>query len=290
MKVSTRIVNQLASVLLNRLLGLQTVDTRYRETWIHMPDGNRLYAHIHGPRGEGKYPGVIIVPGASSPGTAYDRGSEVTADDIASCGFTVLHYDPSGRGKSGGKEDFWGPVQQDELIHVIRALSKEPDVDPGNIGIFSFSIGIIIAMGALSRFPDSGISYLYDWEGPSNRFNITKNDSHKPLKRFPTSNLDFWRPREPCRFADAIGCGYFRYQARIDHMQGAEKGHAMELLNLATSGRAAWTRMNDNSPNCFVSANAPEQCHWVPAWKNHKGQMLKYLLEIQSGVGNCIKS
>jgi hypothetical protein len=238
----------------------------------------------------GEYPGVVLVPGALSAGSDYDKGTEVTAEDIASLGLAVLHYDPSGRGKTGGKEDYWGPNHQFELSIVLDHFAKRPGVLADNVGIFSFSIGITISSGALAGYSLPFVRYLFDWEGPSNRFNITKNDTHKPLKDFPSSNLGFWRDREAVRSIGNIKCGYFRYQAQQDHMQGAYQGHAIELVNLATKGKARWTRLNDNPPNMLFDKNRVNAYRWTPWYKNHKGQVLKYLLEIYSGGNVCTKS
>ncbi len=224
--------------------------------------GRTVYAHIHRPLAAGRYPGVIFVPGGDSTGTDYDGNTEVTADDVAALGFSVLHYDPQGRGKTGGRENFWGPLHQDELAHIVEYFSGFSSVDRDNIGMLSFSIGIAIAAGALARF-SLPIRYLFDWEGPSNRFNITRNDTHKPLKGFPTTNELFWNEREPSRFMNDIACGYFRYQGRKDHMQGAYKGHAIELMNAATRGKAAWTRCNDNPLNTVFDENRTGEYCWV---------------------------
>ena len=232
---------------------------------------------------QGKFPGVIFVPGGGSPGTDYDKGTGVRAKDVASLGFVVLHYDPSGRGKTKGEEDYWGLRHQQELSAVIDYFSRLPIVKDDNIGILSFSIGIVVASGALARFPIPEVKYLFDWEGPSNRFNATKNDTHKPLKGFPTSNDEFWREREAVKFISQIRCGYFRYQAEKDHVQGNYKGHAIELLNNAAKGTALWTRCNDNPVNMIFDEKKVDEYDWVPRDLNHKGRILKYLLEVQKG-------
>ena len=267
-------------IKLGSFLGRELVRTAIKEMWIELPT-HRVYAHIHTPAEAGKHPGIIIVPGANSPGTDYDKGVSLRASEIASCGFTVLHYDPFGRGKSDGKEDYWGYNHQRELVDVVHYFSNLPEVDPEDIGILSFSIGIIIAVGALAKFDIPEVRYLFDWEGPSNRFNITRNDTHGPLKDFPTSKNEFWNEREAARFICEIECGYFRYQAEKDHMQENYKGHAIELLNNATNGRASWTRCNENPVNTFFDEKKINEYNWVSVPLNHKGQILKYLLELQ---------
>lgn len=277
----SKLINCCKETHLEYFIGRGLVKATYKEVWIKLPTGQNIYAHIHSPIIHGRYPGIVFVPGANSPGTDYDKGIGVRARDVVSLGFVVLHYDPSGRGKTRGNEDYWGVSHQQELSWVIDYFSKLPAVEDDNIGILSFSIGIIIASGALARFPMSKVRYLFDWEGPSNRFNTTRNNTHKPLIGFPTADDAFWKEREASRFIGDISCGYFRYQAEQDHVQDSYKGHAIELLNLATKGKAKWTKCNDNPVNTLFDKNCVERYHWVPQELNHKGQILKYLLEIQ---------
>ena len=281
MNLIDKIQNWRIGLNLKKFAGTDLAETTFREAWIESRTGKKIYAHIHHPVASGRYPGLVIVPGADSPGTDYDRGVGIRAEDLASCGFTVLHYDPSGRGRTGGSEDYWGPIHQQELSLVIDSFSRLPEVAEENIGLLSFSVGIVIASGALARFTEHKIRYLFDWEGPSNRFNTTKNDTHKPLIGFPTSNDVFWREREAAGFIGNIECWYFRYQAEIDHVQGKYKGHAVELLNRATRGRALLTKCNNNPANTIFDENKPGEYSWVPAGLNHKGQIIRYLLELQ---------
>jgi hypothetical protein len=279
MGLIAKLVDWRGKRLMRGHLGRELLETTYREEWIRLPDGRRVYAHIHSPLGGGEYPGAVFVPGGGSAGTDYDGITEITADDVAALGFAVLHYDPSGRGRSEGEEDHWGPRQQEELAHVLNHFAGLDLVGGAGLCVVSFSIGVAIAAGALARHTVRGVNFLFDWEGPSNRYNITMDDTHEPLRAFPTSNDGFWREREPARFIGEIACGYFRYQAEEDHMQGAYKGHAIELLNRATRGNAAWSRCNDNPENTVFDEGNPEGSNWVPASLNHKGQILKYLLE-----------
>jgi hypothetical protein len=281
MKIINQIVDWKRDKFLERFIGKELLKTTCEEQWIKTLNGRKIYSHIHSPIIHGKFPGIILVPGGASPGTDYDKGTHLRAKDIASLGFTVLHYDPSGRGKTGGKEDYWGTCQQQELAWVVDYFSKLEYVPTDDIGILSFSIGIVIATGALSRFPMPPIRYLFDWEGPSSKFNITKNDTHKPLKNFPTSNEEFWKDREASKYIGNIECGYFRYQAEIDHVQGPYKGHAIELLNNATAGKALWTKCNDNPMNTLLDQEKESEYHWIPKGLNHRGQISKYLLDLQ---------
>lgn len=276
-----RIFNSIMGLNLSSYVGQKTMNTDVQEQWIPCRHGYDLYAHIHYPAHHSEpLPALVIVPGGLSSGTVYDREGEITANEIAAHGFIVLHYDPSGRGRSGGQENYWGRRHQDELIDVLNFMQQWQLVALEQIGVFSFSIGNAIAIGGLARNQPSFVRYLFDWEGPSNRFNITKNDSHKSLQAFPSSDIDFWFEREPKNFISDLRCGYFRYQALHDHMQARKKGHAIELVNLATKGKAAWTQLNGNPANMEIDGDRISEACWVAPWQNHKGRILRFLLEI----------
>lgn len=256
------------------------VRTQQTEEFVKLSTGETIYVHLHRPVKAGRYPGVFIVPGGLSPGTAYDGMGELRAEDISAMGYAVMHYDPSGRGRSTGVEDFCGARHQTECADLIERFASMPEVDPSCIGILSFSLGISIASGALYRRPDLPVSYLFDWEGPSNRRVITLDETIEIFNDHPCSDDAFWAEREAVGFIGSIGCGYFRYQSVQDHVQGAYVGHAIELVNLAARGRARWTRCNDNAPDIIYDPAAPDEYGWVPEMKDHAGTILRYLLEL----------
>ncbi len=285
MSVLSRVFAFRRGRFLETCLGRTPCRTEVEERWIDLSSGGRLYAHLHSPEGDGPFPGVIIVPGGGSPGTDYDTaGPHPRAKDMAAMGFSVLHYDPSGRGKSDGVEDHWGPAAQAELCEVVRHALLEPRMDPDRLGIVSFSIGIITASGALARHAIPEVRYLFDWEGPSNRRVATRDDTHPPLAAFPTSDEAFWREREACRFVPDIHCAYFRYQAEVDHVQGRNLEHAVELVNLATRGKARWTRINDNPRNLILDPARLNQYRFVLERENHYGRFLGFLLDVLAEV------
>jgi len=266
-----------------------------REAWVEAPNGNRLYVHVHAPgdaSAERQYPGLALVPGGSGPGTVFDDGQ---ASDIARQGFVVIHFDPEGRGRSEGRENYNGSAHQDDLYAVILFLKSLPEVDRDNIGVFTRSFGISIGAGALARYPELGVKYLIDWEGPSNRTQHYQDwnsdgvapDSHIPGVRDGTikSTDDwFWDEREASRFIADVSADYFRIQGEIDHAQGVHKGHAIELLNLATLGKSPWTRCNDNPPNIIYDQMNAAQYEWLPgrADERHKETILAWIKEVSS--------
>ncbi len=280
MTIRNRLLYMAGRRHLGHALHHRTMPTEVAEFRVRCSHGHDLYCHLHRPREEGVYPAVVIVPGANSPGTAYDRPGVVTADEIACLGFAVVHYDPGGRGRSGGREDFWGEVHRRELADVLWRL-HEMDCTDRDLGmtVFSFSIGIIIATGALAFEHCPPVRLLYDWEGPSDRFIATNNDRHPPLRDYPTSNDTFWSSREAVTMIGKVGCAYFRYQANKDHVQGTLKKHAIDMVNAATLGRPCWTRLNDNPPNKTFDNASPHLASWVPQKNNHRETLLGYFLE-----------
>lgn len=269
---------------LSQARGLQRYNSIIvEEIWLPIGSGKKLYLHIHRPEAEGVFPAVVLVPGAEEAGTSFDKGW-LRADDIASAGIISVHFDPEGRGKSDGEENYWGPVHQGNLHMVLEHVSSLSYIDKDSIGILSFSIGIIIASGAVARYRDKiRVKYLIDWEGPSNRYNTTKNDTHEPLKRFPTSNNDFWDVREASRYIGNMDCDYLRFQGESDHVQGLYKGHAIELVNNAIKGGVKWTRCNDNPPNIIYDEKLLNTYNWMPKWADHRAIMLKFIMELSYG-------
>lgn len=286
MKLVEKLLPWVGDHFVERFLSVRLLETRTTEAWMDTDGGRRLYLHIHEPVGAGRFPAVVIAPGGESPGTDYDRPPFVTARQMAGLGVCVIHYDPSGRGRSQGSEDFWGPGNQREFSDVIRFASSLPRVDPAGIGVVSFSIGIVIAAGALARFSPPRVRYLFDWEGPSDRMVTTKNNTHPPLLRFPTSNEEFWKDREAIRFMKSIRCPYFRYQGRTDHVQGCHVEHAADMINAALDGGCPWTRMNDNPVNTRFDKSRIGLYDLVPDKLNHKGQILNYVRKLVSTTGS----
>jgi len=257
-----------------------------KEVWLRAPSGNRLYAHIHQPAEEGRYPAVV---GPMTHMRINEGFPGFTADEVASHGMVVLHFDAEGVGRSEGTSDFLGPVHQDDLYAAVNQVAEMPMVDPEGIGLATSSGGVIMATGALARHPDlqDRARYLYDIEGPTNRVNLTRPFRIRPelrkARREPMAHgpldEDYWRPREAVRFIGWIRTPYFRAQAEIDHMQLRFYDHAIELLNGATS--SSWTRCNDNPPNIRYDPLHPERYRWIPGRCRDNGPLLlKYLLEV----------
>jgi hypothetical protein len=175
-------------------------------------------------------------------------------------GFHLVVFDPEGRGKSEGEENFNGHVGQDGLYAITLFIKDFPTV--GQIGYFSQSYGVSLAMGVLARYPDAPVEFLIDWEGPANREDITigcrstNTDDAKqtgPQER-SCSDDPYWAEREAESFASSIKVPYHRLQSLNDHAQ-PDVSHAEDMIRAATraefggEGRSPWTRLNDLEPN-----------------------------------------
>lgn len=234
---------------------------------LSLPD-HAVPAWLLRPPSGGRAPGVVLVPGALRSGQAFASFGEVVhAHEIAALGVAALYFDPAGRGASTGFEDFGGPVQQAELAAAIARLMDDPGIDPGCVGVVSISLGISTAAGALAG-PARGlpVAFLLDWEGPSDRRNVTRDGLCPWLAGYRSLDDEgFWAAREPVRLLPGVGAGYHRYQGARDHAQGAHRGHALALLGAARWGEAAWTRLNADPPGKDYGGLDPEAIRWAPS-------------------------
>lgn len=235
--------------------------------------GCSLYVHIHRPNWAGsgrRVPGVVLVPAEGGLGTGFD--TDGTADNIASDGFAVLHFDPDGRGRSGSyPANYAGHVNQDGVNRCARRLAEHNCVDTACVGIYAQSWGITMASGAIARHPDTPrVAFLLDFEGPSDR-RQTCSDSGGYIP-VPADSEAFWQEREAARFMKAVPAAYLRIQTRTDHNSRiTDNRHCIALADSATatahggSGISAWTRVNDsvmNPPNRTYTLGTPPA--WIP--------------------------
>ncbi len=262
-------------------------------TVINPTSKTKLWAKVYYPlnaKMDKKYSAVIYIPGALGYGSGFMMEKE--AEIFAKGGFVVGIFDPDGRGKSGGKENWDGIIQQDGLNAFIKAVANLEFVDKENIGVVSRSYGIVLASGCLARYPDNPhVNYLIDVEGPSDRFYITMNDSPVVLPTFDnrkTADKEWWEDKEPINWISKIKTKYLRIQSERDHTQ-PENGHAIALINAATNvkyggkGRSPWTRVNgpENEPNKIYTKDNP------PKWLPGKGMvtpdvLLHYIKELST--------
>ncbi|MEW5797052.1 MAG: hypothetical protein AB1772_11915 [Candidatus Zixiibacteriota bacterium] len=256
--------------------------------WLYNPtSGINIYTHVHRPIDFDRvrtYPGVVMVPGGSGAGSAFDISGLAMA--VADSGFIVMHFDPDGRGLStnGGTyttEDYNGYIQQDGLLQAVRYVAALPEIDPARVGILSQSYGVTMASGVLARYPDDPpVRFLLDVEGPHNRTATAQvNGGHVP---HDTADVVFWSEREADRFMRMARTQYLRLQTEIDHNPRiTDNHHAVILINAATDqsyggeGKCPWTRVNTaamNNPNRVYTIEQPPV--WIPEGDDNPNTML----------------
>jgi hypothetical protein len=174
-----------------------------------------------------------------------------------------------------------GHAGQDAIAILLKHLLSLPEVDKDNVGLVTFSFGVVGGTGALARHPELQVKFLIDWEGPSGPQNLRwVPPGHKIVRNHPATDVAFWKERTASEFIKKIRCRYLRLQADEDHVQVlGENQHAIEMLNSATAGLCPWTRCNDNPPNIRYDAEHPEKerRRWFPG-KPPRADMEKIIL------------
>lgn len=216
-------------------------------------------------------PLVVFAPG----GLGYGSGLQnlQVLQSLVRRGYAVGLWDPDGRGRSAGAEDYNGRIHQAGLHALLQALVRHPAVDARRVVMMSHSLGLATAAGALADYPDDPpVCGLIDDEGPSDRFYITQWDNPR-FGIFPqgTTNQAWWAEREAVTLIRRVRCPYLRLQTVQDHVHGTNRQHALDLINAATGapfgggGQSPWTRINgpDNPANHVY--RPPEEPHWLPA-------------------------
>ena len=225
--------------------------------WVVNPSsGSRLFVQAFYPRGwSGELvPALVLVPGGT--GTIEPRKAEV----LATNGFLIIVFDPEGRGRSEGTEDYNGFIGQDGLAAVIEAATALPGLDANRYGLVSFSYGVTMSTGALARYPGLPIDFYIDWEGPVNRIYTTSGcDAPRAdgIRWMPCSDDSWWAEREALAFIADVQVPYQRIQSQEDHVQ-SQNTHAIEIVNAAVAAGLPWVRLNEYPANqTYDAANPP---------------------------------
>lgn len=118
--------------------------------------GKNVEALTFRPIDDGKYPGVMLIPGyTGTPQTQINLGRIFTKR-----GFTAIAVGTPGFGKTDLEPDFLGKNTIDAFIVGFREFKKESFVDSDKIGIFGYSRGAIAASLMITRIKDVNAAVL----------------------------------------------------------------------------------------------------------------------------------
>lgn len=222
-------------------------------------NGNHIQCYFFSPKEKERPLAVVIIvpPGGQEARTLFPYASH-----FATNGMGVLCFDPQGRGKSEGMEDYNGTAHQDDLLTVIKYLrSLRGEVDHRNIGILSFYDGTTMAVGTLNKNPKLDVKYLVDIEGPGTRDECIK--LRCPVPEGVGFDDFFWKDREAIKFIDRIFCRYLRLQAKTDHALNEDKTYAINMYNTALKGKSPWARCNYNGTYQEMDPKFPGKYQWM---------------------------
>ncbi len=279
---SLDLVRSLPKRRLARLLaGGHTVPLRHEEIWLTNASGYRIRVHVHEPDDESPRPVLVLVPDRDQAGSVFcGRPHLVSADEWATRGLRAIHFDPVGRGRSWGHDDFCGEEGQDSLRAVLDFAHSRRATKQGGVGVLSFSCGLALAAPVLAREGNRlGTRFLLDWEGPPDAEAMLQTGPVPPaaqtaLNRDP---VGFWALRDPMNWIQDLPCNYQRIQSWEDHLRGPEGAHAaLVLLARATQGASASTRLNTNRANTAWREDQCASLDWAPS---AAGPLHRYLVE-----------
>ncbi|HZU85892.1 MAG TPA: hypothetical protein VFF78_00320, partial [Anaerolineaceae bacterium] len=219
--------------------------------WLTNPtSGAQLYVEVLHPTNWDGTPAqtLVLIPGGVGFGTQMAGSGQAQA--LADRGFAIIVFDPDGRGLSQGDEDYNGFIHQDGLAALLQIIPSLPEVNPEKIGLVSYSYGVTMASGTLSRYPDLQVRFWIDWEGPVNRYYTTGNCNQEfgHIDWQPCTDEVFWAEREALTFISGVKVPYQRIQSQTDHVQ-PNNNHAIEMINAAVAAGLSWVRLNGYPPN-----------------------------------------
>ncbi len=215
-----------------------------------------VYAEL--PSSSPPYKAIVVVPGGVKSAAGIFNRPQMR-QPILDNGVAIFRFDPDGRGLSGGEEDMGGANQQAGLRAVIQAVIARDDVIDDKVGLFSNSMGVQMAAGALAD-GDTGARFLIDYEGPSDRAYVAgcKDPANTPQPPWPPTlscgDDAYWGEREAVGNIAKLTVPYQRLQRASDHVHATEAGHAFSLYQAALEGPCPWVRLNTLEPNASLAS------------------------------------
>lgn len=250
-----------------------------------------------------RYPVVILVPDRTADRSMFNQQDSITgvADTYkyTSQGYITVTFDPDGRGLSGFPngystgiywnpplEDYGGMEHQETLKLLIDEVRKLNYIDLDNIGIVAHGFGLIMTVGALSRYKEdlSGkIKYVIDVEGDLDKNDIAGcDDGIGWYKSQDCNNTDWWHERSATTYIKDLSCYYWRIQTLP--FKASAIGRIVDYINTTLrdeSSKAFWMKINEEP------VNRTFEYSYVPVWHNTSAKPLKaYLFSIINKLAN----
>jgi len=221
-----------------------SMSIRTEEVWLTTAAGYRVRAMVVEPDDREVRPALVLVPGRGKDSDTFVLGPYVVhADELAARGWRTVCFDPVGRGRSWGHDDFCGSEGQDSLRATLDFTRRKRTVAPERIGVLSFSMGLALAARTLAQHGErQGVRFLVDWEGPADRAAMLRTGALPPAARtaLAADPEGFWARREPIAWIDQLPCPYVRVQGRKDHAMGPRGiDGALRLVTAAQRGTRA---------------------------------------------------
>lgn len=113
-----------------------------------------------------------------------------------------------------------------------------------------------MASGALARYPDLPVKFLFDFEGPADRNDTGGCDASKLGHLKDTASCDdetFWAEHEASTFIGGIKVPYWRIQTKKDHVQ-PDYNHTIVMINAALAGGVPAVYLNDSQISAALDA------------------------------------
>jgi dipeptidyl aminopeptidase/acylaminoacyl peptidase len=127
-------------------------------------EGDNVEALEFRPIAEGRYPGLVLIPGYSKTARDYIP----LGVRFAKAGYACMAITQPGFGHSEGEPDFVGPTTISTLEAGIKEFRSKPFVDPARLGVFGYSRGAMAASQLAIRLDELKAAVLaagiYDFQ------------------------------------------------------------------------------------------------------------------------------
>lgn len=116
--------------------------------------GQKLAAVIHRPRGEGKFPAVILLDGFTE--NKDEEHIARLAAELSQGGIAAVRFDYAGIGESEGvvETDYNFSNILSDTTSILKYLKEQDYVDTGRIGVWGHSMGATLSLVFASEHPE----------------------------------------------------------------------------------------------------------------------------------------